>query len=505
MEKGILKIIIAITVTVLILAFVPDVKASNIRIDLSGGTDGFIFHYGNPVEIRITLSQPSYLIVYALNMDGEVKILFPNIDRRNNYVTSRSITINRHYNLLADMQGPLFITAIASRDRRLMFSYQSPNIGLWSHYWGSYHPNASFISHAGFGRENMFPVVLERSLPGYHNPGNYNYNYHHRGPHYYIPYDQISRDFRNFNRIINYFIDDLNEAVMRLNIDLAYHTADMYVLSHRQNTDPGSVFDSYLYPYGQWLYLDGMRVWKPYVPYWWRPFVHGYWRWSPGINNWVWISFEPWNLIYYYGFWYYDFRYGWVWIPDFEWHPPNVVFYYYDGYIGWRPGPLPHVYHSRINSYSYSQGGMDSYNHYVFVHSSSFGSDDISKNMVSGDVYERQIKPGIASGQASEYNSDNSVRLYNTLISRDNIPVKTIDLEKSQISSNGSSRFEVLLPRLDSSEKENVERSRKELIRDIEKQKQQSPPVQHRGSAVAERDRQGKVEGPVKRDNTRKF
>jgi hypothetical protein len=69
--------------------------------------------------------------------------------------------------------------------------------------------------------------------------------------------------------------------------------------------------------YGSWVTLDGARVWRPTVAVGWRPYVDGYWRWSPvGLT---WVSYEPWGwLPYHYGSWYWDPAFGWCWVSG---HP----------------------------------------------------------------------------------------------------------------------------------------------------------------------------------------
>jgi hypothetical protein len=52
------------------------------------------------------------------------------------------------------------------------------------------------------------------------------------------------------------------------------------------------------------------------------------------------LSSQPWGwAAYHYGRWYFDPRYGWVWVPGTEWAPAWVSFYQGGGYVGWAPLP----------------------------------------------------------------------------------------------------------------------------------------------------------------------
>ncbi len=478
--------------------------ASGVRIDLSGQIEGNIYRKGQSVDIRVTVSEPSYLIVYGLDMDGDVRILFPNSDTQSNYVRPGSIFLTRYYNVLADAGGPVFLFAIASRDRRLSFSYRESQIPLWSSYWPEYHPVYSFISSSGFGYGSDFPLVLAGRNQIYRNSRNI-----YRGSSdaiYRIPYDQISEDFRNFERTIEYFIDDLNGAVIRFNFPFYYHSSELYVLGQEETESYNTVFDHYLNPYGYWVFIGGVRVWKPYVSYQWRPFVHGYWRWSPGIRNWIWISFEPWNLTYYYGYWYFDYWYGWVWLPDFEWHPPMVVFYYIRGYVGWRPAPLPHVYHSRIRNYNYDYS-HPSYNPYVFVTSKDFVSSDVSMRVLPDSIFSSKIKPKLQSSQVQEF--QDGAKFLEKVMPAERLTIKTADLEKAGLDTGTSEKFEAIIPKLDKSQKESLKTKQSQIMKEVNVQKKKAPVQEKKEqikdakeNSVTEKKKLKHTDGPIKREKT---
>lgn len=95
--------------------------------------------------------------------------------------------------------------------------------------------------------------------------------------------------------------------------------------------------------YGEWFYLPQFgRCWRPYVNYGWRPFMYGHWVWSN--YGWTWVAYEPFGwIVFHYGYWNYDPRYGWFWIPGYDWAPARVRWVYYGGYVAWAPLPPPGV------------------------------------------------------------------------------------------------------------------------------------------------------------------
>ncbi len=481
---------------------------AGVEVSLMGAENGFIYRTGHLADIRVSLSSPAYLIVYGLDSDGDIKILFPNIDTPNNYVTQRSISLTRHHNMLADEGGPLFIFAIASPDRRMSFHYQDRTIPLWSNYWPPYHPVYSFVPVSGYGGYSGFPVVLGRHLP-IQRDSRYPSGYYPGGMQS-MPYEQISDEFGQFYRIVDYFIDDLNGAVVRFNFPYYYGTAELYVHNPQSSYGYNTIFDSYLNPYGYWVFLDGLRVWKPYVSYRWKPFVHGYWRWSGSIRDWVWISFEPWNLTYYYGYWYFDLRHGWVWIPDMQWHAPRVVFYYVRGYVGWRPAPLPNEYHSRINGYSFNYRDS-SHNPYVFVSSKDFTSSDVSSRVLPDHIYTSQIRPRLGTSRVQEFQE--GVKFLEKVMPAERLTVRTVDLEKTKLDTGGSQPLEAMLPKLDSREKTAVKSRQGEILSEVKAQKKSAPqqetdqikkPAREKASSpLTERSKIKNPDGPIKIEKTR--
>jgi hypothetical protein len=87
-------------------------------------------------------------------------------------------------------------------------------------------------------------------------------------------------------------------------------------------------------PYGPvWRPNDAIRIagWRPY-------FNQGYWQYTEA--GWFWHSDAPYgDIVFHYGRWMRDVRYGWVWIPGYDWAPAWVSWRHAEGFAGWAPLP----------------------------------------------------------------------------------------------------------------------------------------------------------------------
>lgn len=102
-------------------------------------------------------------------------------------------------------------------------------------------------------------------------------------------------------------------------------------------------FQDQLRPYGMWVDAP------PYGPVWrpndaiqiagWRPYFNqGYWEYTDA--GWFWHSDVAYgDIVFHFGRWMRDWRYGWVWIPGYDWAPAWVSWRHADGFAGWAPLP----------------------------------------------------------------------------------------------------------------------------------------------------------------------
>jgi hypothetical protein len=93
--------------------------------------------------------------------------------------------------------------------------------------------------------------------------------------------------------------------------------------------------------YGEWIHIGAHGwVWRPYAEAGWRPYYHGHWVWSD--YGWTWVSYERYGwAVYHHGYWTFDPRYGWLWVPGYEWAASRVHWVVVDDYVCWAPLPPP--------------------------------------------------------------------------------------------------------------------------------------------------------------------
>ena len=103
-----------------------------------------------------------------------------------------------------------------------------------------------------------------------------------------------------------------------------------------------SFFYESLYPYGNWLEIDGQWCWQPSATVMspdWAPYCrHGHW-----VNSdwgWCWVSDYSWGWApFHYGRWFHHRTHGWCWVPGTEWGPAWVSWRRGEDYCGWAPLP----------------------------------------------------------------------------------------------------------------------------------------------------------------------
>lgn len=113
---------------------------------------------------------------------------------------------------------------------------------------------------------------------------------------------------------------------------------------------PRISFHDVMGEYGSWVSVSQFgQAWRPYASSGWRPYTQGHWiytQYGP-----TWSGYEPWAwAAYHYGNWIFTSRYGWVWIPGYDWHPGRVSWARGYDTIGWSPMPP--------SGYDYSRGDL---------------------------------------------------------------------------------------------------------------------------------------------------
>jgi hypothetical protein len=164
--------------------------------------------------------------------------------------------------------------------------------------------------------------------------------------------------------------------------------------------------------YGQWLSIPPYGVvWCPYADETWAPFSDGRWIWTS--YGWAWDSYEPFGeLVYHYGYWYYQNDIGWFWVPGDEWSPARVQWAVYGNYYGWAPLPPPSCYWP--DPWDYGQVNI-----WIVVYANNFCDDHVGHYMVPPRSYRDII------ARDRVVRRPPAVRLVEALTRRQ-IPVRTI-------------------------------------------------------------------------------
>jgi len=137
-----------------------------------------------------------------------------------------------------------------------------------------------------------------------------------------------------------------------------------------------SFFYEALYPYGNWITIDGDWCWRPNaatISPDWAPYCrHGHWVWSDW--GWCWVSDYSWGWApFHYGRWFRHRTHGWCWMPDYEWGPAWVSWRRGGDYCGWAPLP-PHTRYVNNEGFYYRDKRVNvdfefnlTFNDYFFV------------------------------------------------------------------------------------------------------------------------------------------
>jgi hypothetical protein len=146
------------------------------------------------------------------------------------------------------------------------------------------------------------------------------------------------------------------------NVSFRMGTGDYYLsvgdydyLPYAYQNDPGYSppqinFNKMMSQYGRWVKVSPFgQVWRPYASAGWRPYTYGHWIYTEYGPYWE--GYEPWAWAgYHYGSWIFDRRYGWVWVPAYQWHPGRVQWARGYDTIGWMPRPP--------DGYDYQRGSL---------------------------------------------------------------------------------------------------------------------------------------------------
>ena len=136
-----------------------------------------------------------------------------------------------------------------------------------------------------------------------------------------------------------------------------------------------------LSPYGSWMSYPGYgMVFIPdatIVGRNFRPYTNGHWEYTEW--GWTWVDHHPFGWATgHYGRWFFDARYGWIWVPGSQWAPAWVSWRTGGGYIGWAAMPPGSVVGGGYGVYDTS---------WVFVTTGNFGAPQVGAVLIWGSSY----------------------------------------------------------------------------------------------------------------------
>lgn len=207
-------------------------------------------------------------------------------------------------------------------------------------------------------------VILQTGLRCYVDPG-------------YLPSEP-----RPFNRAEEDSFDTWNRERSRVLAAGAEAVSNNIVAA----SEPMGVAD--LEPYGEWVYVDSARYWRPTVIVDYVPYRTGHWSFVPGCGY-VWVGDYPFCYVTsHYGRWIHHSSYGWIWGYRDTWGPAWVASVRYGPNFVWcplDPWDRPVVY----GSATFAVGGIN-----FGIYSSSYCLAD---DLFWGPCYVNPCTPVIVS------------------------------------------------------------------------------------------------------------
>src|SRR5581483_5920870 len=124
-------------------------------------------------------------------------------------------------------------------------------------------------------------------------------------------------------------------------------------------------FQSQLSSAGAWIDVPGYGLcWQPRIGVenpTWRPYFDGG-HWIYTDDGWTWQSDYPWgDIVFHYGRWFHDYRYGWMWRPGYHWGPAWVTWRQAEGagFCGWAPLPPDARFEVGVGLVYHGHTGLD--------------------------------------------------------------------------------------------------------------------------------------------------
>jgi len=216
--------------------------------------------------------------------------------------------------------------------------------------------------------------------------------------------------------------------------------------------------------YGEWIWnnLYGY-VWRPYYnDYYpsgtWQPYIYGQWRELNGEL--FWVPMETWGWVpYHLGFWQWDEKLGWLWIPGSLFAPAWVDWDFFFGYYTWWPwSPMDWLY---LGYYPYYYTGYYGYYYPYYYWYNPPGvpgeggknvltvirKDQLKKHMASPQPLPKELKKVCNNILTALEKGDQEVLAPLKKISEQRVMVKKEDLNAVRIQEKIKKAGEIQLPK----------------------------------------------------------
>ena len=278
----------------------------DLETSLSSGS--IVLQAGQELELTVRSDRDAYVTVHALGVGGRVMVLFPNEFQRDNLVRGGETIPLRPPPRNRDRPR-------LHRGGSFPFSPSSPfateiPAPFWHPRWGTFSIMSSYLTD----REMDFALAFDDGSATT-RVASFSRTEAERLE------EMVDEDYARFAGVVRDFRDEVYDMIYRYEWDASYQ--DIYVVDPRDlggrdpYASPSVSYASYyeyeeaqfdydvaLSGYGSWVYVNGIRVWRP--PTFgisWRPYTHGYW--TRTRYGWYWVGYEPFAWVtYHYGYWY---------------------------------------------------------------------------------------------------------------------------------------------------------------------------------------------------------
>ncbi|MCP4633070.1 MAG: DUF4384 domain-containing protein [candidate division Zixibacteria bacterium] len=239
---------------------------ADLEIDVwTNKDDGATFHRGEDLVVYFQANLDCYALVYEIDTDGNINVLFPDGDGQNAFVKSGDVyrvpPQNADYHMeVGGSKGDEYIYAVASTNR-----FEGPS---WMLYWGyEYdHVGSDWIIDATSGRNNTLNEVINRLAA--ENGGTYTSDY--------VSFD-IEPKYRNYFYYPHHYYNHRYGSVW---FGADYPGCEIFIDGIYYGVTPLYLPSILIGGHHVMFYYHGYPCWQDYF---WVDYGH-YYRYNPTIE-----------------------------------------------------------------------------------------------------------------------------------------------------------------------------------------------------------------------------